>query len=221
MTEGPTERLAALREEYSLGGLDESDLAADPVEMLRRWLDDAIAAGLHDPAAMAVATVGATGRPASRIVLLKGLSSAGLVFYSNYGSRKGEELAGRPVAAAVLPWHPLQRQARVEGSVTQVDAAESDAYFASRPRASQLSAWASPQSQVVASRAQLDARYDEVAAEFEGRPVPRPPYWGGYRLVPDFFEFWQGRQGRLHDRFRYTPARSGPERSWVAERLAP
>ena len=221
VTDGPTGRLAALREEYSLGGLDESDLAADPFEMLGRWLGDAIAAGLHDPHAMAVATVGASGRPSSRIVLLKGLSAAGLVFYSNYGSRKGEDLSSRPVAAAVFPFHPLQRQARVEGSVTKVDPAESDAYFAGRPRASQLSAWASPQSQVVGSRAQLDARYDEVDAEFEGRPVPRPPYWGGYRIVPDLFEFWQGRQGRLHDRFRYRPEPTRPERPWVAERLAP
>lgn len=221
MTEGPADRLAALREEYSLGGLHESDLAADPIEMLGRWLDDAICSGLHDPSAMAVSTVSATGRPSSRIVLLKGLSAAGLVFYTNYSSRKGEELAARPFAAAVFPWHALQRQARVEGAVVKVEDEESDAYFAGRPRPSQLSAWASPQSQVVESRERLDARYAEVAARFEGAPVPRPPYWGGYRIVPDVVEFWQGRRGRLHDRFRYTPVPSRPERPWLAERLAP
>jgi len=221
VTEGPADRLAELREEYSLGGLHESDLAADPITMLRRWLDDAIGSGLHDPNAMAVATVSATGRPSSRIVLLKGLSAAGLVFYTNYSSRKGEELAGQPFAAAVFPWHALQRQARVEGTVVRVDDVESDAYFAGRPRPSQLSAWASPQSRVVESREHLDARYAEVAARFEGSPVPRPPYWGGYRIVPDLVELWQGRRGRLHDRFRYTPVRSRPDRPWAVQRLAP
>lgn len=221
MTEGPPERLAALREEYSLGGLNESDLTAEPAEMLRRWLEDAVTAGLHDPNAMAVATVSATGRPSSRIVLLKGLSPAGLVFYTSYSSRKGEELAGQPVCAAVFPWHALQRQARVEGAVSRLEEAESDAYFASRPRASQLSAWASPQSRVVDSREQLDTRYAEVAAQFRGGPVPRPPYWGGLLIAPDTYEFWQGRQGRLHDRFRYTLVRSRPHQPWLVQRLGP
>lgn len=213
------DRLAALRNEYTLGGLDEADLDPDPVAMLRRWVDDAIHAGLYDPTAMVVSTVSATGRPSSRAVLLKGLSADGLVFYSNYSSRKGEELAGQPYCSVVLGWHPLQRQARAEGSVTPLSAEESDAYFASRPRGSQLGALVSPQSAVVASRAVLDERYAEAEARYAGQPIPRPAYWGGYRIRPETFEFWQGRQGRLHDRLRY---RWVPTRErWQIDRLAP
>jgi pyridoxamine 5'-phosphate oxidase len=213
--------LASLREEYTLGGLSEQDLDPDPVVMLQEWLDAAIRSGLYDPTAMVLSTVSATGRPSSRMVLLKGLSDAGLVFYTNYSSRKGEELAGQPACSVVFPWHPLQRQVRVEGHASRLSDEENDAYFASRPHESQLGAWASPQSRVVASRHRLDERYAEAAARFGDGPVERPPYWGGFRIVPDAVEFWQGRQGRLHDRFRYTRSPLTPERPWKVARLAP
>jgi pyridoxamine 5'-phosphate oxidase len=219
--EHPPPSLAALREEYTLGGLDESDLEADPVAMLHRWLDEAIGSKLYDPTAMVVSTVSATGRPSSRMVLLKGLSETGLVFYTNYASRKADELAGRHECAAVFPWHPLQRQVRVEGTASRLSDAENDAYFAGRPRDSQLGAWASPQSEVVESRRTLDERLAEAATRFAEGPVPRPSYWGGYRIVPDTFEFWQGRRGRLHDRLRYRRVPTTPERPWLVERLAP
>jgi pyridoxamine 5'-phosphate oxidase len=211
--------LAALREEYTLDGLDRADLSDDPVEQLRGWMDEAIRAGLYDPTAMVVSTVSAAGRPSSRIVLCKGLSADGLVFYTNYASRKGEELAGQEHCAVVFPWHPLQRQVRVEGEARRLSEAENDAYFASRPRESQLGAWASPQSKVVDSREALDLRYAEAVTRFGQGPVTRPPYWGGYRIEPHAFEFWQGRQGRLHDRFRYHW--SATQRRWSVERLAP
>jgi pyridoxamine 5'-phosphate oxidase len=217
-TDGPIS-LAALREEYTLGGLDEADLAPDPVEQLRGWLEEAIKAGLYDPTAMVLSTVSATGRPSSRIVLCKGLSAEGIHFYTNYSSRKGEELAGQQHCAVVFPWHPLQRQVRIEGVAHRLGDAENDAYFASRPRESQLGAWASPQSRTVESRETLDRRYAEAVARFGEGPVARPPYWGGYRIEPDTFEFWQGRQGRLHDRFRYRWAAA--QRRWAVERLAP
>ena len=219
MTGAETKRLADLREEYTLGGLDSDDLDPDPVVMLERWLADAIDADLRDPTAMVVSTVSATGRPSSRMVLCKGLSADGLTFYSNYGSQKGEELAGQPFCAALFPWHPLQRQVRVEGTVSRVDPAASDAYFASRPRPSQLGAAASPQSRVVPSRAWLDERYAAEEARWEGQGVPRPAYWGGYLVRPERVEFWQGRKGRLHDRFRYlwVPTLS----RWQIDRIAP
>lgn len=223
MRENEPSTLAGLREEYTLGGLDEPDLAADPVVMLQRWMEEAIRSGLYDPTAMVVSTVSATGRPSSRIVLLKGLTQEGLVFFSNYSSRKGEELAGQQACSVVFPWHPLQRQVRVEGTASRLGDAENDTYFASRPRESQLGAWASPQSKVVESREKLDARYAEAVARFGDGPVERPPYWGGYRIAPHTFEFWQGRQGRLHDRFRYRFSPTGVEsgRAWHRERLAP
>jgi pyridoxamine 5'-phosphate oxidase len=213
--------LAELREEYTLGGLDEPDLLPDPVEMLRTWLDAAIHTKLYDPTAMVLSTVSATGRPSSRMVLLKGLTSAGLDFYTSYASRKGEELAGQQQCAVVFPWHPLQRQVRVEGAATRLTDEENDAYFAGRPRDSQLGAWASPQSKAVPSRDVLDRRYAEAVARFEGGPVPRPPSWGGFRIVPDTFEFWQGRRGRMHDRFRYRQVPTTPDRPWHVERLGP
>ena len=211
--------LASLREEYTLGGLAEGDLDPDPVVMLQRWLDEAIRAGLYDPTGMVLSTVSATGRPSSRMVLLKGLSVEGLVFFTNYSSRKGEELAGQEACAVVFPWHPLQRQVRVEGVASRLPVEESDAYFASRPRESQLGAVASPQSRVVESRAWLDERYAEVEARFDGKDVPRPAYWGGYLIRPDRFEFWQGRKGRLHDRFRYLWVPT--VQRWQVDRLAP
>lgn len=225
MRENERVTLAALREEYTLGGLDETDLDPDPIVMLQQWMDAAILAGLYDPTAMVVSTVSATGRPSSRLVLLKGLTQDGLVFFTNYSSRKGEELAGQAACSVVFPWHPLQRQVRVEGTAARLTDEENDAYFASRPRESQLGAWASPQSKVVASREALDARYAEAVTRFGDGPVERPPYWGGFRITPDTFEFWQGRQGRLHDRFRYrfspTSAAAGTGRRWSLERLAP
>jgi pyridoxamine 5'-phosphate oxidase len=222
--ENPPVTLASLREEYRLGGLDEGDLDPDPVAMLQLWLTDAINAGLYDPTAMVLSTVAPTGRPSSRMVLLKGLDQDGLVFYTNYASRKGEELARQGACSVVFPWHPLQRQVRVEGTATRLTDEENDAYFASRPRESQLGAWASPQSEVVTSREALDARYAEAVARSGDGPVQRPPYWGGFRIAPDTFEFWQGRQGRLHDRFRYRLTRTSGTAGgnpWLVERLAP
>jgi len=213
--------LAVLREEYTLGGLSEADLEPDPADMLRRWTDEAIEAGLHEPTAMVLCTVSATGLPSSRVVLCKGLSPEGLVFYTNYSSRKGEELAGEVRCSVVFPWHSLQRQARVEGTASRLSAAESDAYFATRPRPSQVSAWASPQSKVVPSRDALDARYAEAETRFAAGPVPRPPFWGGYRIIPETVEFWQGRRGRLHDRLRYRRVPTRPGDPWLVERLAP
>src|SRR4051794_26597281 len=220
-TEGATERplsLASLREEYRLGGLDESELTDEPLDLLQAWMDDAVRAGLYDPTAMVLSTVSASGRPSSRMVLCKGLSHEGVLFYTNYSSRKGEELIGQRGCAVVFPWHQLQRQVRVEGSAERLSDEENDAYFASRPHESQLGAWASPQSQVVDSRARLDERYADAVARFGGGPVARPPYWGGFRIVPDIIEFWQGRPGRLHDRLRY---RRSPDTHWLVERLAP
>ncbi len=209
--------LSQLRQEYAAGGLSEADLEAEPVAMFRRWLRDAVAAGLHEPNAMVVSTV-VDGRPSSREVLLKGLDERGFVFFTNYASRKGQELAANPACALLFPWHDLERQVRVQGTASRLDEAENAAYFATRPRASQLGAWASPQSEVVGSRAELDRRYDEVAARFpEDDEVPLPPHWGGFRVAPECVELWQGRRGRMHDRLRYR--REGAR--WVVERLAP
>lgn len=209
--------LGALRREYALGGLVESDLADEPVAMFRRWMHDAVTAGLHEPNAMVLSTVSAAGTPAARIVLLKGLDERGFAFFTNYESRKAADLAAAPACALLFPWHPLERQVRVEGVAEPLSAEENDAYFASRPRASQIGAWASPQSTVVADRADLDRRYAETAARFGDGPVPRPPFWGGYRVRPEAVEFWQGRLGRMHDRLRYRRT----EGAWLVERLAP
>jgi pyridoxamine 5'-phosphate oxidase len=211
--------LAALRREYGDAGLDTPDLAGDPVEMFRRWFDDTVAAGLHEPNAMVVSSVAEDGRPSSRTVLLKGVDERGFVFYTNYESRKGQELDTRPACAVLFPWHDLQRQVRVEGRAERVAREESEAYFASRPRGSQLGAWASPQSQVVASRAELDATYAEVEQRYADDDVPLPPQWGGYRVVPEVVEFWQGRKGRMHDRLVYR--RTPGESRWSTVRLAP
>jgi len=209
--------LGALRHDYAAGGLAETDLEPDPVAMFRRWMHDAVTAGLHEPNAMVVASVSAAGDPSMRMVLLKGLDD-GFVFFTNYESRKGGELLAHDGCALLFPWHDLERQVRVEGRATRLTEAENAAYFATRPRASQVGAWASPQSRVVASRDELDERYAEAQARFgEGGDVPLPPYWGGFRVVPATVEFWQGRRGRMHDRLRYVRAASG----WSVERLAP
>jgi pyridoxamine 5'-phosphate oxidase len=192
--------------------LDERDLDADPVAQLRAWLDEARAAGVELPEAMTLATAARDGAPSARIVLLKDAGRRGLSFFTNYGSRKGAELAENPRAALVLYWHALGRQVRVEGDVERLPEAESDAYFESRPPGSRRSAAVSPQSEVVGSRAEL-----ERAAEELGDEIPRPASWGGYLLVPSLWEFWQHRLDRLHDRFRYRPGEDG----WIVERLAP
>ena len=209
--------LAALREEYSRGGLDLPDATADPYELFGRWLADALAAGVHEPNAVVVSTVSAEGQPSSRMVLLKRFDADGFVFYTNQSSRKGAELAANPRCAVLVPWHPLERQVRVEGTAEQVPAAVADAYFAQRPRGAQVGAWASPQSQVVGSRADLAAAYAQAQERFEGVEVPRPPHWGGYVVRPHAVEFWQGRPGRMHDRLRYERAGDG----WTLVRLAP
>ena len=210
--------LSELRREYAAGGLDETDLLPDPIDMFRRWMHDTVAAALHEPNAMVVSTATATGVPSSRTVLLKGLDERGFVFYTNYRSRKAAELAANPACALLFPWHPLERQVRVEGTATRLDAAENDAYFGTRPRASQLGAWASPQSEVVPDRAALDAAYREAAARFGDGEVPTPPHWGGFRVRPETVELWQGRRSRMHDRLRYR--RDGGD-GWVVERVAP
>ena len=213
--------LSGLREEYGRGGLDLPDLADDPIEMFERWLGQAVVAGVHEPNAMVLSTATPDGRPSSRMLLLKGVGPDGLVFYTNRGSRKGEELAANPRCALLFPWHLLERQVRVEGTAEDLDRARVEAYFRSRPRAAQLGAWASAQSRPVASRAELAASYARVqerfGAEDDDGEIPVPPEWGGYRVVPEVVEFWQGRPGRMHDRLVYRRHGAG----WVIERLAP
>jgi len=218
--------LADLRREYAAGGLDEEDLSTGPVTMFRRWLGDATAAGLHEPNAMVVASASPDGTPSARLVLLKGLDDRGFVFYTNYASRKGAELTGNPACALLFPWHDLERQVRVDGRATRLTAEENAGYFDTRPRGSQLGAWASPQSRVVGSRAELDERYGAAAERFgTDGDVPLPPEWGGFRVAPEAVEFWQGRRGRMHDRLRYrrvsTSSATGPGQRWAVERLAP
>lgn len=211
--------LTAIRTEYARAGLLERDVDPSPIVQLDKWLHDAIAAEHPEPTAMTLATASPDGEPASRVVLLKGLDDRGLVFYTGYESEKGRQLLANPRAAACFFWVLLERQARVTGRVSKVSRQESEAYFRSRPRASQLGAWASEQSAVIGGRAELEARLAEVQARFgEQGEVPCPPQWGGYRLVPDRVELWQGRPSRLHDRLRYT--RKG-DSSWLVERLSP
>ena len=209
--------IADLRKSYERDELDESASAADPLQQFERWFQQALAAELPEPNAMTVATVGADGRPSTRVVLIKGYDARGIVWYTNYESRKGRELAGNPHAALQFHWVELERVVRIEGRVEKVDAAESDAYYQSRPLDSRIGAWASPQSQVIASRAVLVANAARYGAQYLLHP-PRPPHWGGYRLQPDAWEFWQGRKSRLHDRLRYRLDEAG---AWVRERLAP
>lgn len=209
--------LSTLREDYSTDGLAEADLAADPLDMFDRWLRQALDARVHEPNAMVVATVGPDGRPSARSVLLKKVTTEGFCFYTNHESRKGRELAGDRRCALLFPWFELHRQVRVEGSASPLPREDAEAYFATRPREAQLGAWASAQSRVVASREELKQAYDDAAARFDGGPVPCPPYWGGFLVVPEAFEFWQGRRGRMHDRLVYR--RAGDR--WTTERLAP
>jgi pyridoxamine 5'-phosphate oxidase len=208
--------LKGMRKSYERGELDETDAGGAPLALFQRWLDDAVRAAVPEPSAMTVATVGPDGRPSTRVVLLKAADERGLVFYTNYRSRKGRELEANPVAALQFHWPELERVVRVEGRVERTSAEESDAYFAVRPLDSRIGAWASPQSEVIANRGVLLANAAKASASYGLNP-PRPPYWGGYRLVPDFWEFWQGRRSRLHDRVRFRLDAG----LWVKERLAP
>lgn len=218
MTEDRDAEIAGWRREYEDHGLVEADLGDDPVSAFIGWLSDAQRAGLYEPNAMVVSTMGAGG-PSSRMVLLKQVDRHGFVFYTNYRSRKAADLETEPRCALLMPWHPLQRQARVEGVASRLSATESDAYFATRPRGSQIGAWASPQSEVVPDREFLADRYTFEADRFtDVEAIPRPPHWGGYVVLPHLVEFWQGRPGRMHDRIRY--ARTDDD-NWVVQRLAP
>ncbi|URI06065.1 pyridoxamine 5'-phosphate oxidase [Aquincola tertiaricarbonis] len=209
--------LADLRKSYERAELDETASDADPRKQFESWLQQALNAQVPEASAMTLATVGEGGRPSTRVVLLKGCDARGLVWYTNYDSRKGHELAAHPFAALQFHWVELERVVRIEGRVQKVDDAESDAYFSSRPLDSRIGAWASPQSQVIPSRATLVANAAKFGARYALNP-PRPPHWGGYRLVPDQWEFWQGRKSRLHDRLHYRLDEAG---TWVRERLAP
>ena len=209
-------RIADLRKSYDRAELEESASLDEPLAQFDRWMHEAIAAEVPEPNAMTLATVGADGRPSTRVVLIKGYDARGIVWYTNYESRKGRELSVHPVAALQFHWVELERVVRIEGTVTRVSDEESDAYFASRPLDSRIGAWASPQSQVITTRTVLLANAARYAAQFALSP-PRPPHWGGFRLQPDAWEFWQGRKSRLHDRLRYRQA----DGRWRRERLAP
>ncbi len=212
-----SKHIADLRREYARSGLAEADVKADPLAQFREWLAQALAAELPDANAMTLTTVDAAGAPHGRVVLLKDVDAEGFVFFTNYDSAKGVELGQDPRAELVFYWAPLERQVRVHGSVTRVPPDDSDAYFRTRPRGSRIAAWASAQSTVIPDRAALETKVREVEARYPGDEVPRPPHWGGYRLVPDWAEYWQGRENRLHDRLRYV--RAGE--AWRIERLAP
>lgn len=209
--------LADHRKDYSLAGLNEHDLARDPYRQFEKWFQEAEAAKIAEPNAMTLCTSTREGRPCGRTVLLKGVDGRGFVFFSNYESRKGRELHDNPRAAMVFPWLLLERQVIVEGAVTKVPREESEAYFHSRPRANQLAAWVSQQSTIISGRSVLEDSMKMLEHKYAGREVPLPPHWGGWRLVPETVEFWQGRRSRLHDRLRYRREKEG----WVIERLAP
>jgi pyridoxamine 5'-phosphate oxidase len=210
---------AQARVSYERGALDVDSVDADPFVQFGAWFENALAADLLEPYAVTVATVGIDGQPSARIVLMRGWDAAGFVFFTNYESQKGHELAHTPRAALLFYWGPLEQQVRIEGSVERLSAAESDTYFARRPRGHRLSAWASHQSSVVPDRTYLEAEMDKYEREFPGDDVPRPDYWGGYRIKPGWFEFWQGRRNRVHDRIVYRRAIASG--AWSIERLAP
>ena len=213
----PTQNIADLRKSYERAELNEEASHADPLKQFDQWLTEAISAQVPEPNAMTLATVAASGRPSTRVVLVKGYDERGIVWYTNYDSRKGIEMAGNPFAALQFHWVELERVVRIEGRVEKVSAEESDAYFHSRPLDSRIGAWASPQSEGISGRGVLVANAAKFGAKFLLQP-PRPPHWGGYRLVPDNWQYWQGRRSRLHDRLRYTLQ---ADASWLRERLAP
>ena len=210
--------LAELRKEYSLAGLSEKDAARDPFRQFEKWFQEAEAARIPEPNAAVLATAARDGRPSARMVLLKGIDGRGFVFYTSYDSRKGRELEANPRATLVFPWVDLERQVIAEGTVTKVAREESEAYFHSRPRANQLAAWASAQSSIISGREALEAAMKAVERKYSGVEAPLPPSWGGFRILPEAVEFWQGRRSRLHDRLRYRREGTG---AWVIERLAP
>lgn len=215
--------VADLRINYTRASFDESDAQASPIEQFRSWFDQAVESQLHEPNAMVLATVNSQGQPDARVVLLKGFDARGFVFFTNYHSAKGKQLDRTPEAALVFLWHELERQVRIEGSVEKIAPTESDGYFDSRPHGSKFGAWASQQSEVVASRQELEARLAAVKAQYGEGPVPRPAHWGGFRVRPRTLEFWQGRPSRLHDRLRYfRPDNAGSvTENWAIERLQP
>jgi pyridoxamine 5'-phosphate oxidase len=209
--------IANLRREYARARLDETSVSPNPLAEFARWFDEALEAKVMEPNAMTLATATPAGAPSARIVLLKGFDERGFVFFTDYRSQKGSELEGNPAAALVFYWPELERQVRITGRASRIGREESEAYFGTRPRASRISAWASHQSQVIASRKELDARIPEIEARHPGENVPLPPYWGGFRVLPSTIEFWQGRTSRLHDRIRYVRESQG----WKIERLSP
>jgi pyridoxamine 5'-phosphate oxidase len=210
--------ITSLRREYSSRAFRRSELSPDPIAQFGRWFAEARAADILEPNAMTLATVGVDGLPSARIVLLKGVDDRGFTFFTNLESKKARQLDARPSAALVFLWKEIERQVRIEGVVERVSDEEADLYFATRPRGSQLGAWASSQSAPIASRAALESRAADVARQFAEMPVPRPPFWGGYRLHPSLVEFWQGRESRLHDRLQYSRCENGV---WQIERLSP
>jgi len=210
--------LSDLRREYVIAGLKESELDPNPFKQFDTWFQQALAAGLPEPNAMTLATATLDGKPSARMVLLKGFDEHGFVFFTSYESQKGRELAANPQAALVCYWAELERQVRISGHVSRVRVEESESYFHSRPLGSQLGAWASQQSEVVGGRKILEDRLEQLTQEYQTKPVPLPPYWGGYRVFPETIEFWQGRPNRLHDRLRYT-RQTGDQ--WLIERLSP
>lgn len=215
---GSGRAVADMRRTYKLSHLLEGEVAADPLAQFGKWFGEAVNAEVLEPNAMTLATAGADGRPSARTVLLKGYDARGFVFYTNYESRKGTELAANPSASLLFTWLPLERQIEIRGAVTKVSREETEAYFYKRPIDSQLGAWASEQSRVLADRGALERRIEALMAEYRGKTVPVPPHWGGYRVDPESIEFWQGRPSRLHDRLRYMRR---PDGSWKVERLSP
>ena len=210
--------IANLRKNYASATLDVKDVDANPLVQFEKWFEQAVQSQLPEPNAMTLSTVSAEGKPSARIVLLKGITADGFIFYTNYESRKGKELAMHPFAALTFLWVDLERQVRIEGSVTKIEGETTIAYFHSRPRASQIGAWASPQSAVIADRSILEQQAQQYTEKFANQEVPLPPHWGGYQVIPDRIEFWQGRPSRLHDRILYTRTKDG---KWEISRLAP